>query len=387
MFRKIIRVINRKIQAMKDLKKFKKYIKDDRKYVILISHNADGAGGAPVVLYEYARYLKIKGYNVIFLVGKGGSLFLNAKVDNIKIFLMDYEYKKYLKEFNKIQVEYVIVNTLLGYNYIKEIQKNRKNKFKVIWWIHEEKRIIKKYKNMVPSKINDNVNIMCVSDRIKIDMQNEIKNNFKYEIMYYGCNDGFINSQYIKYLKEASKKESDKYIISVIGRICERKNQIQVIEAYNLIDEKIKSKIYINFVAGSYENEYMQRINEKIKYIKNIDIIGPINRNDMYKVYADSDLIVCPSIDDPLPVVITEAMMYKKIFITSTETGQAKIIKDGINGFIYDINSTKNLMNKILKCYYKEYDKNIEENERELFLKYFSLEHLKKQIDSISIEE
>ena len=44
-------------------------------------------------------------------------------------------------------------------------------------------------------------------------------------------------------------------------------------------------------------------------------------------------------------------------------------------------------MNKILKCYYKEYDKNIEENERELFLKYFSLEHLKKQIDSISIEE
>lgn len=387
MFQKVVRVINRRIQARKDFKKFKKCIKEDCKFVILISHNADGAGGAPVVLYEYAKYLKEQGFNIIFLVGNDGSLFANAENDKINIFLMYHMYKKYLSILRKAKIDYVIINTLLGYKYIEEIQKYKENKFKVIWWIHEEKRIIRKYKNMIPQKINNNIKIMCVSDRIKIDMQNEIKNDYEYGIMYYGCNDVSVDAKYKKYVQECSTRKDNKYIISVIGRICERKNQMQIIEAYNLIDKKIRDKMYINFVAGSYEDKYMRKLNEKIRNTKNINIIGPINRKDMYKVYVDSDLIICTSVDDPLPVVITEAMMYKKIFITSSETGQARLINNGINGMVYDVNSTEDLKEKILKCYYKEYDKNIKENERKLFLNYFSLEHLKKQIDLIDIEE
>lgn len=386
MLRKIFRFIKRKIKTEKDFKIFKNFIKNTCRYIVLISNNADGAGGAPAVLYEYAKYLKEKGCNVIFLTGKGGNLFSNAKEDNINIFLMENKYKKYIKKLKKLKIDYIIVNTLLGYNYIKEFQKNKINNVRIIWWIHEEKKIIKKYKNKIPQKINDNIKIMCVSDRIKNNMQSEVKNNINYGVMYYGCRDMFLNSEYVNYIQNNLKKEEKKYLISVIGRICKRKNQIQVIEAYNLIDEKTRNKIKINFVAGSYEKEYMQKIKEKINNMKNINIIGPINRKDMYKIYADSDLIICSSIDDPLPVVVTEAMMYKTPFITSTETGQSELINNGVNGIVYDVNSTEDLKKQILKCYFKEYNKNMEENERKIFLEKFSLEHLKKEIDLIDIE-
>jgi glycosyltransferase involved in cell wall biosynthesis len=49
--------------------------------------------------------------------------------------------------------------------------------------------------------------------------------------------------------------------------------------------------------------------------------------------------LICASRDDPMPVVVTEAMMFSKVCICSENTGSANIIQDGNSGFVYKDNS------------------------------------------------
>ena len=51
-------------------------------------------------------------------------------------------------------------------------------------------------------------------------------------------------------------------------------------------------------------------------------------------MYQKVDVIVCPSMEDPLPVVMTEGMMFYKPCIASDATGTAEFIADGENGFV-----------------------------------------------------
>ena len=366
-----IKFIKRMIYSYFDFKNFRKTLNNNKNNIILISHNADGGGGAPVVLYDYAKYLKkCNKNNVIFLSEKPGTLYKNKE---IKVFLMEKLYKKYLKEIekNKNKIKYIVVNTIVCCKYVKKMEEID---IPIIWWIHEEKKILEKNASQFRSiNINSKINGMCVSDRIEEDLK-KIRNDIQYSIMYYGVEDQY-NNQF-------KKRNSQKFVICVIGRICERKNQIQVIEAYNNIkNKKIKNEIEIVFVAGSWNREYRRKLEENIKKNNKIKIIGPLERNEMKRVYENSDLIVCSSIDDPLPVVITEAMMYKKHFITSNATGQAKIIKDGYNGFVYDSNNTQQLTDKILKIYNRDYNKDILNNGRELYKNNFSFNIIEEKIE------
>lgn len=367
MIKKLKRIIKRIYLAKRDLRRFKEDLKvnTNEKNIIFISHNADSNGGAPVVLYDLAQYLK-KEEKVLFLTGKPGGLYN----DKLKMYLMEIFYKKYLKYLNKDNTKYILVNTILGYKYINELEKKD---IPIIWWIHEENRIIEKFSKKIQKiKYKNNIKVMCVSPQVKEEFE-KVRKDFNCEIMFYGIEDK------INEIRNKKKKEDGKFIISVIGRICERKNQLQVIEAVNMInDTNIRNKIQINFVAGSKEDKYYEKI--KKYFNKNITIIGPIERKKMIDIYANTDLVVCCSNNDPLPVVITEAMMYKRLFITSSETGQAKIINNEVNGIVYDINNIGELKEEIIKCFNDEYGDSIIDGARKLYEDNFKFSVLEEKI-------
>ncbi|MGV2643357.1 glycosyltransferase, partial [Clostridium perfringens] len=56
---------------------------------------------------------------------------------------------------------------------------------------------------------------------------------------------------------------------------------------------------------------------------------------------------VVPSIDDPMPVVLAEAMMMSKIVLCSDMTGTARYIEDGVNGFLFSSKNASELKEKL----------------------------------------
>lgn len=85
--------------------------------------------------------------------------------------------------------------------------------------------------------------------------------------------------------------------------------------------------------------------------------------------------MVCPSREDSLPIVMTEAMMYSKPCIASDSTGTADYIKDGINGFVCKTEDSEDLCEKMR--YFIHHQEKIEimgKEARKVYEEYFTMD-------------
>lgn len=335
--KKITRHIKWLADSTIDLIHFSKVVNKD--YCIFISHNGDSAGGAPVVLYELVKSIKDT-YKVILLCKKPGGILKQCDENGILAYNMYLLQNLFIRIAIKRNVKFIVTNTIATCDSVKAISKYTED-IPVYWWIHEEKNYLMKYQKKIPTKLLKNIKVLAVSDNVKKDLNTLSKIFSDSVVFFYGCTDLYRESDIRK-----NHSEND-YVISVIGRICNRKNQLQVVRAYNLLDEKIRKSVFLQFVAASKDETYMKQMHELCANNKNISFVGPVDRKDMKDVYAKSNLIICSSIDDPLPVVITEAMMLKCPFITSSCTGQYSLVQDGVNGFSYEVESDEQLVEKI----------------------------------------
>jgi len=92
---------------------------------------------------------------------------------------------------------------------------------------------------------------------------------------------------------------------------------------------------------------------------KNIEFL-PYQEN-IQDFYKSIDVLVAPSIEDTFNLAVLEAMANYKPCIVSTNAGASEIIKDGENGFIFEIigNPERNLTDKMIlfmQNYYKNND-------------------------------
>lgn len=379
MLKKIINRIKEILITFIDLYKFKQLIvTNNNKLNVFISHSADASGGAPVVLYELAKELnKSNDSKVVFLTHRNGNLVKLCKENNIEVFETFFLYRIYLILLNKFykDINFIVVNTIVNYSYLQYLEKLN-YLGKVIWWVHESKDLLVSYKKIIRKYNLPCFKICCVSDNIVnniIKLTNLSASDLR--LLPYGINDNGILPE---------KKREKIFSISIIGRLSERKNQFELIQAYKILPSTLKNNIKINIVAGSYDINYLEKLKKAITNCTNINICNPIPRDQMKKVYENSDLIVCTSKDDPLPVVVTEAMMYGKLFITSNKTGQASFIKNKYNGYIYNRGDVKFLSEFIKDCFlnYTKYNV-IRYKTRELYLKTFSLQGVHSSLKDI----
>jgi len=108
-----------------------------------------------------------------------------------------------------------------------------------------------------------------------------------------------------------------------------------------------------NFKARIIYPKYKKNLGVKllIKFLnieKNVEFL-PYQEN-IQDFYKSIDVLVAPSIEDTFNLAVLEAMANYKPCITSSNTGACEIIKDGENGFVFEINgnSERNLADKMI---------------------------------------
>lgn len=360
------------LRFKKDLNKFSR---NKNECYVLFSHEADNKGGAPIVLYELAKRIHEDGKCVIFLYKRGEELKNKCISDGMYSYVYYGNLNRYIKEISKISISRIIVNTVVCGECINKLQNIIEKP--IIWWIHEVGELVDRFSNKFPKQIRDNVYIKGVSDESCKSIRKYYE-DAKIGIMNYGCKDIYNESK--EKFSYISEEINDYFEIIVIGQICERKNQLQIFESYNLLPEYLREKIRITFIASTWNKDYKIKFDEEIKKYSNMKLIEGIEHDEIAKVYLSANLLVCPSIEDPLPVVVTEAMMLKCPILISDGCGQYKYIEHGVNGFTYNRESNINLSIAIEDAYNKRLDKNITENARKVFLEKFSFRCIKDEI-------
>ena len=108
--------------------------------------------------------------------------------------------------------------------------------------------------------------------------------------------------------------------------------------------------------------------------IKQIKIINGLSHDKILKLYKKTNLLIACSKIDPLPVVVSEAMMMECPCLVSSGCGQFKYIKDGINSYKYNVNDVEEMKKKLLFAIKNTNNIKLRKKERETYLYNFSMQ-------------
>lgn len=317
---------NTKIFGMRSVTRFENIISEIfKKNILLVTHSLS-LTGAPLMLLNMAELLYQNGYKVtLYALEKDKLLYefirKNISVNLFSDFVFDENEVKYY--FGKYDL--IIVNTVTLYKLVMSI---KFLKIPILWWLHEEENIYEEYQ----IKSED---LVCSSNILVYGVSGRAVRAF----------DKYSNGQLIKKLaygirlnkKVQNRIRKNKLVFAVIGSVDKRKAQDIFVEAIRLCWHDWSSKAEF-WIIGSIAEEKKQEF-EKIEGIK---VWGALEHDELEEIYINIDVIVCPSLNDPLPVVLAEGMMNKKVCIASDMTGTAEYItpyKDGLICKSGDINS------------------------------------------------
>ena len=347
--------------------------RSNSKRVVLFSHDM-GLAGAPVVLLYFAQILKRHNYDVLVYAGGHGALEGRFVALEIPV-VVDDEWFYFEKRINTMewvkQFDLVVVNTVV----LAYLLSDMRYKVPVLWWIHEEKG--EYYTPSVVSSLQrcnaDNIHVYAVSPAAARNFAELGHKDFLPQLLMYGIPDA------VEYHHNADNGEV--FTFCIVGDVIERKNQLMAVQAVQLLNNssEITQKIRLD-VIGDYSSPYGQMVYDYAKNIPNIKFWGRIPHEEVIKYYANIDVLLCPSYVDPMPVVVTETLMLKKLVIISKAIGQSAFLIDGESCLMLDEFDAECLADKMKEAILGDNLDQYGKAGRKIYDANFSLEKFEKNV-------
>lgn len=359
---------------------FKLYCGNDEinsgKKILIISTHLDYTG-APIAALYAAKALQGKGHAVFLAAPAGDKVFIEeATKSGLNIVLcsaLPYLYKEelfWIKQFDVVLVN-VFSMVLCAY----EISRIKP----VVWWIHEADEV---YKNTL-DQFGKYASIECLKSMNIYAVSRIAQKNFNFnffnrieKILHYGIPD--------QGKKPVLSKKTDCLVFAIIGTVCPRKAQNIFLDAIKLLKREEKKDTQFWIIGYMGMDEYCNQVKEQIFKEPAVKMKGLLTRREINKAFEKIDVVVCPSLDDPLPIVVTEGMMYGKTCIVSDGTGAADYIKDEESGFICKKGNSTDLYEK-MRWIIRNREKlhTIGNKARQIYEDYFTLEVFGEKLENV----
>ena len=183
--------------------------------------------------------------------------------------------------------------------------------------------------------------IICVSKGLEIEMKSLLMKKEKLKCLTIN---NYIPSE-INLIKKAKKEDKVVNLLS-IGRLVKNKNFFTLLDAVNMIRNKLELRLTI-VGDGELKNEILKQI-RKYK-LEKICLLIPFT-NNLEKYYQNSDIYISTSLHESFGNTLVEAMHFN-LFIISTDCpyGPREILNNGEYGILTKPGSSKELANAILK--------------------------------------
>lgn len=321
--------IDIEVQRGEKVLKFSEWIVEKKEKRVLICSHELSRTGVPVAMMHMAILLKKMGWNVVIASLKGGTLESELKERSID-FISDVDIHSYNSNFIHIvaKMDFVILGTI-G---LSEIGRNiASSKVPVLWWLHESQDSC--FKNSSLFEMS-NIHYYGGGKRV-VERFLEYYPNQKIEKLLY----------YIPAIENNYIIKDSNFTIALLGSICRRKAQDIFIQAIDMLPQEKKKNAEFVVIGKMLEN---WEINSILKNSLNLKYMDEMSQIELDKYYNEIDVLVCPSRDDPMPIVVTQAMQHSIPCIVSDQVGQMEYIQNNENGFVFESENVEQL-SKILE--------------------------------------
>lgn len=335
------------------------------KNLLLMVHELSRTG-VPVAVMHLADLLRELGYGVVIGSLRSGSITNELQDRNIP-------YIENLGAFYDCDALEDFINcfdgVIMGTLAVAQFAVNFKSYSNpVFWWINEShKGVFKTY--VLPKHEN---NFFYLADGEKtVKMFKTYYPEREVSNLYY-------------YLPEEDERNSavsnEKICFGMVGSHVRRKGQDVLVAAIKRIPDEIRKNM-VFYIIGPENGSYTKEWKTQADMIPEIKMIGELSQSELKKMYSEFDVLICPSRDDTVPIVVTQAFQNSIPCIVSDQVGQSIYMKNDYGGYVFDSENTEQLSDAIVVMYNNKEKRAQQGREgREIFEKYFSKNAVKQEV-------
>lgn len=301
---------------------------DSRKHILCVVPNLS-MNGAQTVLLELLELLKLfQNYELCIISPEDGE-YRDIYVDKgALVCIRPYiSVSEEMRSLLQTGFDAVILNTALVHGYSMFFVNTP---VPVLWWIHESKEHLQACCIDMPNPNLFSSNFLIYGVTETVTDTYETLYGYTLPILHMSISD--CRDRY-----PSSSRNDGKVQFVMPGAYTPIKGQDLLLQAIISLPPQYREKAVFVFCGFKTEgsDDYYNRIMELSKGIDCVVHAGKLNKDEMYRMYADSDCVIAPSRVDPTPTTIVEGMMFEKITLASVNCGITKYMTDCVNGFVF----------------------------------------------------
>ena len=333
-----------------------------KKKLIICFHPYSYLGGATISLSQLLNGMDKKKYEIVYLyIKKDNNLSLNKNIKIIKIkstrtilsiiqvrkIISKYNNKKFVKKIYISNQNYSNIFSpfiLKGFQNFKSVLIER-NHLDELNYYESIKDFLKKNLIKIIMRLNYSKATLIIGNAKKLSKDLSVFVNKKIKTIYSPTNSSKIIKLSKLYLPRVIKKDISRTRLLSVSRFTKRKDVLTLLEAFNVLSDKLKN---IDLILIGYGPE-LNNINKFIKNNKlsNRVFVLPPKKNP-FPFFLISDLYVMTSLYEGCPNSIVEATILNLPVISSNcNSGPSEILLNGKGGTFYKKKNTYSLMRKI----------------------------------------
>ena len=213
---------------------------------------------------------------------------------------------------------------------------------KVIYHFHNKGVSLRQDKsldNLLYRMVFKNSDVILLSKYLYPDIKKYVLN----EHIYY-CPNGIPNLE-ISQIKKGGRNEVELLFLS---NLIESKGVYVLLEVCKLLQRK---KLFFQCTIvgdiGDISEQQLQQKLQKMNLIKYVKYAGKKFGKEKDEVFANSDILIHPTLNDCFPLVLLEAMQYSLPIVSTFEGGIPDIIEEDVTGFMVPHKNVKVLADKL----------------------------------------
>jgi glycosyltransferase involved in cell wall biosynthesis/GT2 family glycosyltransferase len=327
---------------------------------LVISHNLKFEG-APIFIFEYARYLAEQpGVRVTAASPEDGPLRARFEQAGMPVEILDASaltgaqtkaaFDAALAEFVRknswAEFDVIVTNTMVTFWAIHAAKAQGKP---AVLYVHESMPVKKFFQHSLPPTLHDLVEtayrdatrvVFTAKATRTIHEELNIHDNFRTLASWIDLQriDTFARAHDKAALRRKHGLDPDKVLVVNIGSVCERKGQHVYVRAIDQLNKELAQRYAgreIEFlIVGGRPGLYLESLLEDIELLglKNVRLFN--ETPDIYDFYRLADILVCTSFEESFPRVLLEAMAFRLPIVSTDVNGIPEMLVNNDEAFL-----------------------------------------------------
>ncbi len=344
-------------------------IDEQRTKLLLVTHELSLSGAPKAALMFALAFRATNGAPPLVLAMKDGPMDQEFRKEGIPLItraMLPSQKADVVSFFSRFDA--VVINSV-AWELLANLKHIRPPK---IWWSHE---IFVKDKDIELVKdFAGHLDLYLAGSPLVLQDLKEKVDLGRSDYLLYGCDEAVL----------PPRRADGTLTFALLGAISRRKGTDVFIKAVQMLPEKVRKGCKFLIVGEGTSESFYHDMVKLAQPTPEITFVPNVPFEELLQIYADSDVVVSTSRIDPMPIVLTYALMFSKLCVCTNTIGTALLVENEIDGMVFESENPGALSALIERIHADPaHFSTIAAAGRSVFLKHFSKKTFETRIKDI----